>query len=237
LPDLSAAGDLNRLRLHETGDAEITSRIAAYELAYRMQAQAPELVDFSRESNATRELYGINNAKTRSFGANCLLARRMVERGVRFVQLYHATWDDHSNLNANLKTNCDMTDRPAAALIKDLKRRGLLDQTLVIWGGEFGRTPMNEFRRGNTPGIEGRDHHPFAFTMLLAGGGIKGGHVVGKTDDLAYHAVEDRIHVHDLQATILHCLGIDHTRLTYRHQGRDFRLTDVAGQVVRKLLA
>jgi hypothetical protein len=234
---LAALADLNRLRQEETGDTEIASRIAAYELAYRMQARAPELVDFSRESTATREMYGINSPKTRWFGSNCLLARRMVERGVRFVQLYHATWDDHHALNANLKNNCDMTDRPAAALIKDLKQRGLLDQTLVIWGGEFGRTPMSEIRRGNTPGQEGRDHHPFAFTVLLAGGGIKGGQIIGRTDELAYHVVEDKIHVHDLQATILHCLGIDHTRLTYRHQGRDFRLTDVAGQVMKKLLA
>jgi len=161
----------------------------------------------------------------------------MVERGVRFVQLYHSTWDDHSNLNANLKTNCDMTDQPAAALIRDLKQRGLLDETLVIWGGEFGRTPMNEVRRGNTPGKEGRDHHRFAFSMLLCGGGTRGGQVVGATDDLGYHPVEDAIHAHDLQATLLHCLGFDHTRLIYRHQGRDVRLTDVGGEVVGKLLA
>jgi uncharacterized protein (DUF1501 family) len=170
-------------------------------------------------------------------GTNCLLARRMVERGVRFVQLYHSPWDDHSELNKNLRTNTAMTDQPAAALIKDLKQRGLLDQTLVTWGGEFGRTPMYEVRRG--PGMDpekaGRDHHSFGFTMLLAGGGIAGDQVVGQTDEVGYHAVEDRVHVHDLQATVLHCLGIDHTRLTYRHQGRDFRLTDVAGNVVSKL--
>jgi hypothetical protein len=233
---LDALRDLNLLRQEQTGDAEIASRIASYEMAYRMQATAPELVDFSKESAATRRLYGLDHEKTRWFGANCLLARRMVERGVRFVQLYHSTWDDHYDINTHLKINCDMTDLPAAGLIKDLKQRGLLDETLVIWGGEFGRTPMNEVRRGNTPGREGRDHHPFAFTMLLAGGGIKGGQIVGKTDELAYHVVEDKIHVHDLQATILHCLGIDHTRLTYRHQGRDFRLTDVSGNVVKKLL-
>lgn len=234
---LNALRDLNQLRQETTGDAEIASRIASYELAYRMQARAPELVDFSGESKSTFDMYGLNDEKTRWFGGNCLLARRMLERGVRFVQLYHSTWDDHYNLNHYLKTNCDMTDKPAAALLKDLKQRGLLDDTLVIWGGEFGRTPMNEIRRGNTAGKEGRDHHPFGFTMLLAGGGIKGGQVVGKTDDLGYHAVEDRIHVHDLQATILHCLGLEHTKLTFRHQGRDFRLTDVAGKVVHKLLA
>jgi uncharacterized protein (DUF1501 family) len=161
----------------------------------------------------------------------------MVERGVRFVQLYHSTWDDHSDLNNHLKKNTAMTDLPAAGLIQDLKQRGMLDDTLVIWAGEFGRTPMHEIRRGTTPGKEGRDHHPFGFTVLLAGGGIKPGMVHGKTDELGYHAVEDRMHVHDLQATILHCLGLDHTRLTYRHQGRDFRLTDVAGTVEEKLLA
>jgi uncharacterized protein (DUF1501 family) len=161
----------------------------------------------------------------------------MVERGVRFVQLYHSTWDDHHDLNGHLKKNTDMTDKPAAALIADLKQRGLLDETLVIWGGEFGRTPMHEIRRGVSPGKEGRDHHPFGFTMLLAGGGVKAGAVIGRTDDFGYHAVEDPIHIHDLQATILHCLGLDHTRLTYRHLGRDFRLTDVSGRVIDKLLA
>jgi uncharacterized protein (DUF1501 family) len=234
---LDALRDLNRLHQAQTGDHEIASRIASYELAYRMQAAAPELVDFSKETAATRQMYGLDDERTRWFGSNCLLAGRLVERGVRFVQLYHSTWDDHADLNRMLKINCDMTDKPAAALLKDLKQRGLLDQTLVIWGGEFGRTPMNEVRRGNTPGKEGRDHHPFGFTMLLAGGGIQGGQIVGQTDELGYHAVEDRIHVHDLQATILHCLGLEHTRLTYRHQGRDFRLTDVAGKVVPKLLA
>ncbi len=227
---------LNELRRQDTGDDEIESRIASYELAYRMQLTAPELVDLSTETAATRKLYGLDNEKTEWFGSNCLLARRMVERGVRFVQLYHSTWDDHSNLNEKLKTNCDMTQLPTAGLIKDLKQRGLLDDTLVIWGGEFGRTPMNEVRRGNTLGKEGRDHHPFAFTMLLAGGGVKGGQLVGKTDELGYHPIEDPIHVHDLQATILHCLGLDHEALTFRHQGRDFRLTDVAGSVVHKLL-
>ncbi len=233
---LDAVGQMNRERLAQTADPEINARIEAYELAWRMQMAAPELIDFRQETEATRQLYGLNDETTRPFGANCLLARRMVERGVRFVQLYHSTWDDHSDLNNHLKKNTSMTDLPAAGLIKDLSQRGLLDETLVIWGGEFGRTPMHEIRRGTTPGKEGRDHHPFGFTILLAGGGVKSGFVLGRTDELGYHAVEDRVHVHDLQATILHCLGLDHTQLTYRHHGRDFRLTDVAGNVVHKIL-
>ena len=234
---LDVLGDLNRQHLAETGDHEIASRIAAYELAFRMQTSGPELIDFSQETAATRRMYGIDDAVTRPFGTNCLLARRMVERGVRFIQLYHSTWDDHADLNKKLKTNCDMTDLPMAGLLTDLKQRGMLDETLVIWGGEFGRTPMNEVRRGNRSGREGRDHHRFAFNMILAGGGIRAGHVVGKTDEFGYHVVEEPIHVHDLQATIMHCLGIDHTQLTYRHQGRDFRLTDVGGHVCDNLLA
>ena len=236
---LDALRDLNHERTTATRDPEIDARIAAYELAYRMQMSAPELVDTSSETASTLESYGVTKETTRAFGTNCLLARRMVERGVRFVQLYHTTWDDHSELNKNLATNTAMTDQPAAALIKDLKQRGLLDETLVIWAGEFGRTPMYEVRRGpgTDPEKAGRDHHPFGFTVLLAGGGMRKGAIVGRTDDLGYHAVEDPIHVHDLQATILHCLGLNHERLVYRHQGRDFRLTDVAGRVVDKLLA
>ncbi len=234
---MDAVRQLNTVRYDQTGDPEITARIEAYELAYRMQSAAPELVDFTTETQATRALYGLDEDTTRPFGSNCLLARRMVERGVRFVQLYHSTWDDHSDLNNHLKKNTQMTDLPAAGLIQDLSQRGLLNETLVIWAGEFGRTPMHEIRRGTTPGREGRDHHPFGFTILMAGGGIKAGQVVGKTDELGYHAVEDRIHVHDLQATILHCLGLDHTQLTYRHHGRDFRLTDVSGNVAEKLLS
>ncbi len=234
---LDAVRDLNRLRHQETGDPEIPSRIAAYELAFRMQSEAPDLLEFRQESETTLEGYGIGQEKTKWFGTNCLLARRMVERGVRFVQLYHSTWDDHSNLNEHLKTNCEMTDQPAAFLLKDLKQRGLLDETLVIWAGEFGRTPMNEVRRGNTPGKEGRDHHPFAFTVLMAGGGIKGGQIYGKTDELGYHPVDGKMHVNDLHATILHCLGFDHTQLTYFHSGRNYRLTDVAGDVKHELLA
>ena len=234
---LDAIGDLNRIHQTKIGDPEIASRIAAYEMAYRMQSAAPELLNFSGETKATREMYGIDNDTTRAFGTNCLLARRMVESGVRFVQLYHSTWDDHSNLNTKLKQNCDMTDRGATALVMDLKQRGLLDETLVVWGGEFGRTPMNEVRRGNIPGKEGRDHHPFAFSMWLAGGGIKAGQIIGETDELGYHITRDPIHIHDLQATLLHCLGLNHEQLTFRHQGRDFRLTDVSGEVMTKLLA
>jgi hypothetical protein len=234
---LDAVNDLNRLRFDQHPDPEIAARIAAYELAFRMQAAAPDLVDFRQETAATLASYGIGDEKNDTFARNCLLARRMVERGVRFVQLYHYTWDDHADLNEKLKNNCDKTDRPSAALIRDLAQRGLLDETLVIWGGEFGRTPMNEVRRGNTPGKEGRDHHPFAFTMLLAGGGVRGGQILGQTDDLGYHPVADSYHVHDLQATILHSLGMNHEELTFRFQGRDHRLTDVAGEVIQPVFA
>ncbi|MFN0170405.1 MAG: DUF1501 domain-containing protein [Bryobacteraceae bacterium] len=234
---LDALKDLNEEHRLRTGDYEIASRIASYELAFRMQTAAPELLDFSRESPQTLETYGITDEKKRAFATNCLLARRMVERGVRFVQLMHASWDDHTQLNKNLKKNCDITDQPVAALIKDLKQRGLLDSTLVIWGGEFGRTPMVEIRNTKEEGNEGRDHHPNAFTMWLAGGGVKAGHIVGQTDELCFRVSEDKVHVNDLHATILHCLGFEHTRLTYRHQGRDFRLTDIHGNVVSKMLA
>lgn len=234
---LDAVRDLNQERMVTTGDTEIASRIASYELAFRMQMAAPELLDFSKESAATLEMYGIDKPITKPYATNCLLARRMVERGVRFVMLMHASWDQHTNLNRDLKKNCDMTDQPAAALIKDLKQRGLLDTTLVIWGGEFGRTPMVEIRKVSDPDNAGRDHHPLAYTMWMAGGGIKGGQVVGKTDDLGFNIVEDKVHIHDLQATVLNTLGFDHTRLTYRYMGRDFRLTDVTGNVVKKLLA
>src|SRR6185312_16055718 len=227
---------LNQEHAADTADVEIASRIQSYELAFRMQMAAPELLDFSKESAATLEMYGVNKDPTRPYATNCLLARRMVERGVRFVMLMHASWDQHTYLNRDLKKNCDITDQPTAALLKDLKQRGLLDSTLVIWGGEFGRTPMVEVRRPGEEGNEGRDHHPLAYSMWLAGGGIKGGQVVGKTDELCFHIEEDPIHVHDLQATLLRTLGFDHTRLTYRYMGRDFRLTDVEGTVVQKLL-
>jgi hypothetical protein len=234
---LDTLKDLNEEHLESAGDLEIASRIASYELAFRMQMSAPELLDFSKESPETLAMYGVNKEPTRAFATNCLLARRMVERGVRFVMLTHATWDDHTDLNRKLKKNCDIADQPTAALIRDLKQRGLLDSTLVVWGGEFGRTPMVEIRDPRDINNAGRDHHPLAYSLFLAGGGIKGGQVIGKTDDLCMNVVEDKIHVHDLQATILHCLGLEHTRLTYHHMGRDFRLTDVAGNVVQKMLA
>ncbi len=234
---LDVLGDLNHLHQQSTGDAEIASRIASYEMAFRMQSAAPELLDFGKETSATRAIYGLDTDCTRKFGTNCLLARRMVERGVRFVHLVHSTWDHHSELNKRLDDNCGMTDLPMAGLLKDLKQRGLLDETLVVCAGEFGRTPMGEVRRGSTAGKEGRDHHPNAFSLWLAGGGVKRGHVHGSTDDFGFNVQKDPVHVHDLQATILHLLGIDHKRLTYQHSGRDYRLTDVAGDVVEGILA
>jgi len=234
---LDAVRDLNQEHLGDTGDMEIASRIQNYELAYRMQTAAPELADLSKEPAHIRAMYGVDDPVTKQFGTNCLLARRMVERGVRFVMMMDASWDQHTNLNKGLKRNCDRTEKPTAALIKDLKQRGLLDSTLIVWGGEFGRTPMVEIRNTSDPDNAGRDHHPLAYSMFLAGGGIKPGTVVGKTDDIGFNIVEDKVHVHDLQATIMHCLGFDHTKLTYRHMGRDFRLTDVSGEVVKKMLA
>jgi Protein of unknown function (DUF1501) len=232
---LEAVRELNGLRLADTGDPEIATRIAAYEMAYRMQTSAPGLIDLSGEDRKTLELYGAEPGKP-SFANNCLLARRLVERGVRFVQLYHTDWDHHGsgdvNLTAGLDRVCRETDRACAALVTDLKRRGLLDTTLVIWGGEFGRTPMGEVRDS-----VGRNHHIDTYTMWLAGGGVKRGYNLGASDELGYAAAEDRVHVHDLQATVLFLLGLDHTRLTFKFQGRDFRLTDVHGEIVRKLLA
>jgi Protein of unknown function (DUF1501) len=233
---IQTINNLNRLQYEKTGDPEIASRIASYELAFRMQMAAPELLDFKNETKETMKMYGIDNKKTNWFGSNALLARRMVERGVRFVQLYHSTWDDHSNLNKNLKTNCEMTDLPYAGLINDLKQRGLLDETLVIWGTEFGRTPMNEVRRGLNPGKEGRDHHPFCFNTIMAGGGFKPGLIYGKTDELGFNITENPVHVHDLHATILHTLGFDHTKLVFKHKGLDYRLTGVEGKVIKDLL-
>ncbi len=231
---LDTLKELNSARLADTGDPEIATRISSYEMAYRMQTSAPELIDLTREDKKILEMYGAEPGKS-SFANNCLLARRLVERGVRFVQLYHTDWDHHGSGSENLTTGlnrvCREVDQPCAALIKDLKQRGLLDETLVIWGGEFGRTPMGEVRD-----TVGRNHHIEAFTLWLAGGGIKPGDV-GVTDELGYAAAEDRVHVHDLQATVLHLLGLDHTKLTFRFQGRDFRLTDVHGEVVTKLLA
>jgi hypothetical protein len=232
---LDLIGTLNGRRLARDGDPEIATRIAAYEMAYRLQTSAPELMDLKRESPETLALYGAD-PETPSFARACLLARRMVERGVRFVNIYHEGWDAHTDVAGNLKKNCGATDRASAALVLDLKRRGLLDDTLVIWGGEFGRTPMVE----TNPALNrklGRDHHPQAFTLWMAGGGIKPGITHGATDELGFHVATDPVHVHDIQATILHLLGLDHERLTFRHAGRDFRLTDVHGKVVRALLA
>jgi uncharacterized protein (DUF1501 family) len=227
------------MRRSAVGDPEIDTRIAAYELAYRMQSSVPELTDISREPASVQESYGTEPGKV-SFANNCLLARRLVERGVRFVQLYHRGWDTHgasvgTDIAQRVPELCRETDRAAAALVRDLKQRGLLDTTLVVWGGEFGRTPMNEARGGSR--LMGRDHHPRAFTMWMAGGGVRPGITIGRTDDLGYNVVEDSVDVHDLHATMLHLLGIDHTRLTYKFQGREFRLTDVHGRVVEKLLA
>ena len=222
---------LNRMRHEKVGDPEIETRINSFEMAYRMQSSTPELMDISREPQHVLDMYGAEPGKP-SFANNCVLARRLVERGVRFVELFHESWDQHGDLISGLTKNCKDTDQASAALVKDLKQRGLLDDTLVLWGGEFGRTPMVQ---GGTD--DGRDHHPNAFTMWMAGGGIKPGITLGKSDDLGFNVIEDRVHVHDLHATILHLLGFDHTKLTYRFQGRDFRLTDVAGEVATKLLA
>jgi hypothetical protein len=227
---LDTIGKLNKARLNVVGDPEISTRINSFEMAFRMQDSAPELMDLSKEPKHVLESYGAEPGKP-SFANNCLLARRLVERGVRFVQLYHEAWDQHGNLVKDLQKNCKDTDQACAALVQDLKQRGMLDNTLVIWGGEFGRTPMVQ------GGNDGRDHHPNAFTMWLGGGGIKPGVQLGETDDLGFNVTKDKVHVHDLHATILHLLGFDHTKLTYKFQGRPFRLTDVHGNIVRQLLA
>ena len=227
---LQAINTLNKRHLDIAGDPEIATRINSYEMAYRMQSSAPELMDLSKETPATLEMYGAEPGKT-SFASSCLLARRLVERGVRFVQIFHEAWDQHGNLVADLRKNCQNTDRACAALVKDLKQRGMLDDTLVIWGGEFGRTPMVQ-----GGGNDGRDHHPNCFTMWLAGGGVRPGITLGESDEFGFNATRDPVHVHDLHATLLHLLGFDHTKLTYKFQGRDFRLTDVHGEVVEKLV-
>ena len=232
---LDAVRDLNLARLTEVGDPEISTRISSYEMAYRMQTSGPELMDLSTESQATLDLYGAKPGE-QSFANNCLLARRMIERGVRFVQLYQTGWDHHGNRQNNLNEKLDevalTVDRPTAALIKDLKQRGLLEETLVIFGGEFGRTPMGEIRE-----TVGRNHHIENFPMWFAGGGIKAGQTIGEVDELGFFITRDKVEVHDVQATILHLLGLDHEKLTFRYQGRDFRLTDVGGRVIKKLLA
>jgi uncharacterized protein (DUF1501 family) len=227
---LDSIATLNRMRLDAMGDPEIATRINSYEMAGRMQLTAPDVMDIAKEPAHIREMYGAEPGKP-SFANNCLLARRLIERGVRFVQLFHEAWDQHGNLIGDLKKNCKNTDQASAALVRDLKQRGLLNDTLVIWGGEFGRTPMVQ------GGSDGRDHHPNAFTYWLAGGGVRPGFTLGASDELGFNAVEDRVHVHDLNATILHLLGFDHTKLTFKFQGRQFRLTDVHGELVTKMLA
>jgi hypothetical protein len=234
--DLDALRRLNDLHREDRAeDSRLSARIESFELAYRMQLQAPDAFDLTRETEATQRLYGIDQKTTEMFGRQCLLARRLVQRGVRFVQLYHTSggfqpWDQHSDLKAGHAKNAQATDRPIAGLLQDLQSRGLLDDTLVIWGGEFGRTPAAE-------GTNGRDHHPFGFSMWLAGGGVRGGMTYGATDEFGWDAVDNRVHVHDLHATILHLLGLDHEKLTYRYSGRDFRLTDVYGNVVKGIIA
>jgi len=227
---------LNQKRYEEIGDPEIRTRIAQYEMAYKMQASVPELTDFSTEEKHVLEMYGPDVNRKGSFAYNCLIARRLAERGVRFVQLMHAGWDQHRNLNSQLKIQCQDTDAPSAALVKDLESRGLLDETLVIWGGEFGRTPFLQGKISDKARW-GRDHHPYAFTIWMAGGGIKPGTTYGASDDFGFSVAENPVHVHDFQATILHLLGIDHERLTFRFQGRRYRLTDVHGHVVEEILA
>jgi hypothetical protein len=246
---LSTLHTINQGRFEKIHDPEIAARIAAYELAGRMQVSAPELNDLSKESTSTLEAYGLNRPEPKGIGGrgksgetykdfarNCLLARRMVERGVRFINVIHASWDHHSNLDPELQYNAGAVDQPIAALIKDLKQRGLLDSTMVVWGSEFGRTPLGENRGGRKMNT-GRDHHPFGFSMLMAGGGIKGGQVYGKTDEIGWGIEENPVHPNDLHATMLHLFGINHEHLTYRFQGRDFRLTDVAGKVIKEWIA
>src|SRR5262249_45134218 len=232
--ELDALRRLNDLHRGERAeDSRLSARIESFELAYRMQLQAPDAFDLSRETEATKRLDGLDRTETEVFGRQCLLARRLAERGVRFIQLYHTTggfqpWDQHSDLKGGHAKNARATDRPIAGLLRDLEARGLLADTLVIWGGEFGRTPAAE-------GTNGRDHHPYGFAMWLAGGGVRGGQVHGATDEFGWDAVENRVHVHDLHATILYLLGLDHEKLTYRHSGRDYRLTDVYGNVVKAI--
>jgi uncharacterized protein (DUF1501 family) len=230
LDDLS---ELNAMHLEDYADPEIDTRIAQYEMAYRMQSSVPELLDFSNESAATIERYGSDALNKGTFANNCLIARRLLERGTRFVQLMHAGWDQHNNLYTQLADQCKDTEGPAAALVQDLKERGLLDDTLVVWAAEFGRTP---FGQGDPNKPNGRDHFGKAFTGWMAGGGVRGGHVVGSTDDFGWNITDRPVHVHDIQATIMHLCGIDHERLTYRYQGRQFRLTDVHGNVVGEVL-
>lgn len=233
LDDIAA---INEQKLQDFGDPEIATRMAQYEMSFKMQASVPELADFSNESKATLDMYGPNVNEPGTFAHNCLMARRLIERGSRYVQLMHAGWDQHNSLTTELYNQCRDTDQPSAALVKDLRQRGLLDDTLVIWGGEFGRTPFLQGDIKNRPRW-GRDHHPYAYTVWMAGGGVKPGISYGSTDDLAINVAENGVHVHDFQATLLHLLGIDHEKLTFRFQGRQFRLTDVHGHVVKGVLA
>lgn len=234
---LDAVRELNQAQLNVVGDPEIATRISQYEMAYRMQASVPELMDIGKESRTTLDMYGAEPGKA-SFASNCLLARRLVERGVRFVQLFDSDWDHHGGLKARLSAKAKDVDQPMAALVRDLKQRGLLDETLVIWGGEFGRTPLRQGIDGNgTKTSPGRDHHKDAYTMWMAGGGVKPGITYGKTDDLGFNVAENPVHTHDLNATVLHLLGLDHERLTFRYQGRDYRLTDIHGELVRGIMA
>ncbi len=233
---LDGIADLNRQRFDAVGDPEIQTRIAQYEMAFRMQTSMPELVDFSTEPRHVLEAYGPQVQQPGTFAWNCLVARRLAERGVRFIQLMHSGWDQHQNLPTQLIEQCTDTDQPSVALVRDLQQRGLLDETLVIWGGEFGRTPFGQGDINNAK-VHGRDHHPYCFTVWMAGGGVKRGFSFGETDEYGYNVVKDLVHVHDLQATVLHQLGIDHERLTYKFQGRHFRLTDVHGKVVQTVLA
>lgn len=253
-PELQRKGldvlkEVNQEHFRKTQDPEIASRIASYELAFRMQTSAPELINLSKESKTTLDAYGVNRESPKTggrgsggpetyqtFAKNCLLARRMVERGVRFINIVHASWDHHSNIDKELTYNAGMCDQPIAALIKDLKERGLLDETMVVWGSEFGRTPLGENRGGRNANT-GRDHHPFAFSVLMAGGGIRGGQVYGETDEIGWAPSKDPVHINDMHATMLHLFGLDHLRLTHRFQGRDFRLTDVAGNVLNRWIA
>lgn len=232
---LDTIAAINEQKLHDFGDPEIAARIAQYEMAYRMQTSVPELGNFAEEPAEVLESYGPQVREPGTFAHNCLMARRLIERGSRFVQVMHAGWDQHRSLTTELYTQCKDTDQPSAALVMDLKRRGLLDDTLVVWGGEFGRTPFIQGNIDNRP-LWGRDHHPYGFTIWCAGGGVKPGLSYGETDDLGFNAIKDKVHVHDFQATLLHLLGIDHTRLSYKFQGRDFRLTDVHGHVVKNIL-
>jgi hypothetical protein len=227
---------LNEIKLTEYGDPEIATRISQYEMAYKMQVSVPELTDFSDESKETLDMYGPDVHKQGTFAYNCLMARRLAERGTRYIQLMHAGWDQHNNLTSQLEIQCTDTDAPSAALVKDLKQRGLLDDTLVIWGGEFGRTPFLQGEFANKARW-GRDHHPYGFTIWMAGGGVKPGTIYGATDELGFSAVENPVHVHDFQATLMHLMGINHEKYTYKFQGRNYRLTDVHGHVVKDVLA